>query len=167
MPCDVLLVDSNAEGILPMIEQALKGVADVERCAEFRRARTRLLTKPPNVLVTNLRLQAYNGLHLVLLVATTSTRCLVYAEHDDPMLAREAQRLGAFYERSSRVPFTLPAFVTTTLPERDRRDVGVLDRRIAFRGGRRGTDLSRLFGAVPDWLLTIVFGLFALGKISV
>jgi hypothetical protein len=140
----VLLVDPRADVMLAPIRDALKGVAQVEPCADFRNARTRLLTDPPNVLVTNLRLQAYNGLHLVLLCAEISTRCLVYAVPDDLILAREAQRLGAFYERSSRLPFALPAFVKVTLPESDRRNVALLDRRFAFRGGRRGTDVSRL-----------------------
>lgn len=164
MPCDVLLVDSNAGGILAMISHALEGVAEVEPCAEFQGARTRLLTNPPDALVTNLRLQAYNGLHLVLLAAATSTRCLVYAEPDDLILAREAQRLGAFYERSSRLPFALPAFIKATLPGRDRRDVDVLDRRFVFRSGRRATDLNRLPRALPVscWLLPLGFDLLLL-----
>lgn len=140
---DVLLVDSNVEKIVAMISDALQGVAQVKSCSEFHEARRRLLAKPPDALVTNLRLQAYNGLHLVLLAAMTSTRCLVYTESDDLILAREVQRLGAFYERSWRLPFVLPAFINAGLPARDRRDVGVLDRRLVSRGGRRATDQIR------------------------
>jgi DNA-binding NarL/FixJ family response regulator len=143
MSRDVLLVDSNVEEIIAMISDALHGVAQVRSCSEFSEARRRLLTSPPDVLVTNLRLQSYNGLHLALLAAMTSTRCLVYSDSDDLILAREVQRLGAFYERSSRLPFVLPAFIKSRLPERDRRDVQVLDRRLVSRGGRRTTDYSR------------------------
>jgi hypothetical protein len=74
----------------------------------------------------------------------TSTRCVVYSDSDDLILAREAQRLGAFYERSSRLPVALPAFIKGALPERDRRDVQIVDRRLVSRGGRRTTDHSRL-----------------------
>jgi len=138
----VLLVDPHAEMIVGSIRQALEGVAQVEPCADFHGARTRLLAAPPAVLVTNLRLHSYNGLHLVLLTSRALTRCLVYAEPDDLVLAREAQRLGAFYERASHVPLILPAFFTATLPDSDRRDVARLDRRLAFRGSRRRADVS-------------------------
>lgn len=144
MSRDVLLVDPNAEEIVATISDALHGVAEVKSCSEFREARRRLLAKPPYVLVTNLRLEAYNGLHLAILAAMTSTRCLVYSDSDDLTLAGEAQRLGAFYERLSRLPLALPAFIKGALPERDRRDVRVLDRRLVSRGGRRTTDRSRL-----------------------
>lgn len=139
---DVLLVDPDVGGLLPTVQHALEGVAKVEPCAEFRAARARLLRKPPDILVTNLRLQDYNGLHLVLLAARLGTRCIVYAADDDLVLARETQALGAFYERLARLPSALRAYVSAALPQRDRRDVTVLDRRSSFRGGRRSTDFS-------------------------
>jgi ActR/RegA family two-component response regulator len=147
---DVLVVDMLVDRLLSAIQRAVGDVAEVEPCAEFRRARARLLTKPPDFLVTNLRLEAYNGLHLVLLAAGTGTRCIVYAANDDIVLAREAQNLGAFYERLERLPFALRTYVTALLPQRDRRDVAVLDRRLIFRGGRRSTDLSALAASAPN-----------------
>ena len=115
-------------------------VADIEAFTDFRGARTRLLNQPPDLLITNLRLQAYNGLHLVHLAAG-STRCIVYSTYDDLMLAREVQAAGAFFEHSLRLPLVLPSYVNATLPEHDRRDLTTLDRRTAFRGGRRCSDL--------------------------
>jgi hypothetical protein len=144
----VLLVDPHADMIVGSIRQALKGVAHVEPCAEFHGAKTRLLTSPPDVLLSNLRLHSYNGLHLVLLASKASTRCLVYADPDDLVLAREAQRLGAFYERASRLPFVLPAFFNGELPDGDRRDVTRLDRRLRFRGSRRRADLRDALGVL-------------------
>jgi hypothetical protein len=144
MSRDVLLVDPNVQQMVAMITQALHGVAQVEPCSGFQEARQRLLAKPPFALVTNLRLQAYNGVHLALLAAMTSTRCLVYADWLDLVLAREVQRLGAFYERSSRLLVALPAFIEGNLPGRDRRDVRVVDRRRVPRGGRRTTDRGLL-----------------------
>lgn len=140
MPPDVLLVDPNVGGLLPTVQHALEGVAVVEPCAEFRVARARVLSKPPDILVTNLQLEDYNGLHLVLLAARLGTRCIVYAAKDDLVLAREAQAFGAFYERLARLPSALRSYVVAALPQRDRRDVTVLDRRSSFRGGRRSTD---------------------------
>jgi len=138
---EILLVDPDPDG-LRALHSALRPLADVEACSEFRAARTRLLgPQPPDLLVTNIRLEAYNGLHLVLLAAGTHTRCIVYSTFDDLVLAREVQAAGAFYERAKRLPQTLPAYVNAMLPRHDRRDPTVLDRRLVFRGGRRSTDL--------------------------
>jgi len=142
---EVLLVDPDLEtGVLLAVRDVLSNLAEVETCAEFRPARTRLLTGPPDLLVTNLRLRDYNGLHLVFLTEGTPTRCVVYATEHDWVLAREAQTAGAFYERLLRLPFVIPSYVKALLPHRDRRDPLILDRRLLFRGGRRCADLHIL-----------------------
>ena len=141
---EILLVDPDPNG-LRAVQAALRfmvGVAGVEAYTEFRAARTRLLTEPPDLLITNLRLRAYNGLHLVHLTTGTPTRCLVYSTHDDLMLAREVQATGAFFEPRFRLPLVLQSYVSATLPRRDRRDLAASDRRSSFRGGRRSSDVS-------------------------
>lgn len=137
---EILLVDPDPKE-LRAVQAALRLVADVEACTDFRDARARLLDQPPDLLITNLRLRAYNGLHLVHLAAGTHARCIVYSTCDDLMLAREAQAAGAFFEHPLRLPLRLRSYVNATLPHRDRRDLAMLDRRVAFRGGRRGSDL--------------------------
>ena len=136
---EVLLVDSTASS-LRAVQNALRLVAEVEAYADFQAARTRLLVKPPDLLVTNLRLEAYNGLHLVHLAAELPTRCIAYGEDHDLVLAREVQAAGAFYERSKRLLHALTSYVRATLPPHDRRRPTVLDRRQIVRGGRRATD---------------------------
>jgi DNA-binding NtrC family response regulator len=136
---EILLVDSNASS-RRAAQHALRLVAEVDARSDFQSARVRLLVRPPDLLVTNLRLQAYNGLHLVHLAAGMPTRCIAYAEADDLLLAREVQAAGAFYERSKRLLQALAAYVHATLPPRDRRRPRVLDRRQNLRGGRRCTD---------------------------
>ena len=136
----ILLVEPDPIGARAA-QAALRFMADVETCTEFRAARTRLLRQPPDLLITNLRLRAYNGLHLVHLAAGTHTRCIVYSTYDDPVLAREVQATGAFFEHSSRLPLVLHSYVNAALPQRDRRDLTSLDRRLAFRGGRRSSDV--------------------------
>jgi CheY-like chemotaxis protein len=137
---EILLVDPDPKG-LHAVQSALRLVAGIEAFTDFRAARTRLLNQPPDLLITNLRLQAYNGLHLVHLAAGTRTRCIVYSTYDDLMLAREVQAAGAFFEHPLRLPLVLPSYVNATLPEHDRRELATLDRRTAFRGGRRCSDL--------------------------
>jgi hypothetical protein len=68
---------------------------------------------------------------------------LVYGETMDLALAREAQRLGAFYEPRTRIHQTLAGYLTRQLPPADRRNAAQGDRRAIFRGGRRSTE-SRL-----------------------
>jgi hypothetical protein len=136
---DVLIVDPDPQALLAA-EISVQSVADVEACSDFRFARARIVARPPDLLVTNLRLGAFNGLHLVYLAADTATRCIVYAAQHDPVLAREVLAAGAFYERADRLPRVLESYARAMLPPRDRRSLSVLDRRSAPRGGRRCID---------------------------
>jgi hypothetical protein len=133
-----LLVDPDIRGV-GAVEAALRLVADVNVCTNFRTARARLLHQPPDLLITNLRLEAYNGLYLVHLAAATRTRCIVFSTHDDFGLAHEVQAAGAFFELSVRLPQVLESYVNATLPHHDRRDITMLGR-LPLRGGRRCTD---------------------------
>ena len=137
---EILLVDMEADS-LRAARNALRFVADVVACSDFRAARTQLLARPPDLLVTNLRLQAYNGLHLVHLMEGTPTRCIVYGRYDDRFLAQEVQAAGAFFEHAMRLPRALAPYVHALLPPRDRRNPNVFDRRGIPRGGRRCTEL--------------------------
>jgi DNA-binding response OmpR family regulator len=88
----VLLVDPERDA-LAVLEEALRASGDVVTCTDFVTARKRLLENAPRLLVTNLQLQEYNGLHLVYLAASLSlpTRCIVYADREDAGLMREAR----------------------------------------------------------------------------
>ena len=136
---DILIVDPDVD-YLRTAQNSLRFMADVEVSSKFAAARARLLSsRPPDLLVTNLRLQAYNGLHLVHM-SDGRTRCIVYSDYDDLVLAREVQAAGAFYERSTQLSRALGAYVRAMLPPRDRRNLTALDRRQSPRGGRRCTD---------------------------
>ena len=135
---EILLVDPNMHSSGDALN-VLRLLGDVEVCRDFAAARDRLLNQPPDILITNVRLHEYNGLHLVHL-ATPHTRCVVYSHHDDLVLAREVQAAGAFYERSMRLSRSLTGYVNGDLPTHDRRDVATIDRRRFPRGGRRSSD---------------------------
>lgn len=138
-----LLVDTNADR-LHLLRREIGKAVDVETCIDFQAARDCLLKTSPAFLISHLRLGAYNGLHLAHLAAHArlETRCLLYDEPLDIHLALEAQLIGAFFETTSRLPFVVPAYVRSSLPERDRRDARRIERRELFRGGRRATDLK-------------------------
>jgi hypothetical protein len=120
-----------------------EGIARATLCRDFLSARAQLLNLTPDLLVTNLRLEEYNGLHLVLLAsAETPTRSLVHTDRPDPYLVREAQAIGAFFERTERLLHAVVGYLHLNLPQRDRRNSDRYDRRNAFRGGRRAADTA-------------------------
>jgi len=127
------------------LRDVVREVADVDVHSDFVSARAHLFSKPYDWLVTDTRLGAFNGLHLVYLARSSRLpiRSLVYADRRDVFLAQEAQRAGAFYEFRDRVDRALPVYLLSALPPLDRRNAATPDRRAApFRGGRRCTDPS-------------------------
>lgn len=139
---EVLFVDPAPE-LQRTAQQILRSIAKVDVCSTFSDAHKRLMTKPPDLLVTALRLHAHNGLHLVYLATALapSTRCVVSVADEDISIAREVEAAGGFLVRAQWLAAALTSFATTTtLPGRDRRDAGAIDRRRAPRGGRRYSD---------------------------
>lgn len=130
------------------LEAMVDGRAAVATAADFPAARARLFAAPLDLVVTNLRLGAFNGLHLAYLVASTGgpARVVVYSDRLDPSLAHEAQRVGAFCELQRRLPYALPAYLDADLPRLDRRNPLTADRRPSYRGGRRASDIPGLDG---------------------
>jgi hypothetical protein len=124
-----------------MLTFALAAVARVAGYAGFQAGRARLLADPPELLVTNVRLREYNGIHLVML-APASTRSVVYMDPEDPVLLREAQAVRAFVESPERLLLSLPSYVGADLHLADRRELRRFDRRTIARGGRRAADVQ-------------------------
>jgi DNA-binding NtrC family response regulator len=148
----VLLVDCDPR-VGAHIKQDFETIADVEVITNFPTARRRVLQRAHELLVTNLRLNEYNGLHLVYLVSTSpqsQMRCLVYSAFPDLRLIEEAQAAGALYEAASTLAYALPSYISSPLPQRDRRSPLTADRRRVCRGGRRAPDVA-LLAAVDPW----------------
>ena len=86
----VLLVEPvQTKERLRELQGALHDLAWVT-AVEFQSARQLLREAPPDLLVTNLRLLAYNGIHLALLAGKSQTPCIVYAKPHNLVLARQA-----------------------------------------------------------------------------
>jgi DNA-binding NarL/FixJ family response regulator len=137
----VLLVEPDGT-LRARLRECARPFAQVDGDAEFPRARTRLLSLAYDWVITNVRLDEYNGLHLMHLaaVAKLRARVLVYADRRDVALAREAQRAGAIFETRAGVQRAIRACLNGLLPARDRRNAEGVDRRTNIRGGRRSTD---------------------------
>jgi hypothetical protein len=145
----VLIVEPESVLRLQLLN-AVGDLAGVDADSGVPTARQRLLATAHSWLVTNVRLDAYNGLHLAYLakMAQEPPNILVYGDETDLLLAREAKQIGAFYESREAIVRSLSAYLTTTpLPASDRRDVAIRDRRLAVRGGRRSSDFERFRGA--------------------
>ena len=141
---DVLLVEPNPR-VADMVAASIRPFAHVYHHLEFESARRRLGTQHFDFVVSNLRLGAFNGLHLAYAVnAVTPTRCIVYTESREPALAQDVRRAGAFYEVADRLTVTLAGYLQGNLPPADRRDPAGPDRRTPFRGGRRIWDQQLL-----------------------
>jgi DNA-binding response OmpR family regulator len=148
-PSSAIVVDSDlifASQLAPIITGA--GLRYIP-LTDFLTARHELSTGGPDVVVANVRLGEFNGIHLAYLakIQKPQTRVMIYGR-DDRLLAREVQAAGAFYVREEFVPYELMSFLHASLPARDRRGARSWDRRQIFRGGRRTTDLDILHVAV-------------------
>lgn len=95
----VLLVDDD-----PMVLQMMTGWLtfaghQVIPCTTFESAKRALATETPDLLVTDVRLGAFNGLQLVVLakVDHPEMRAIVLTGYDDPVLREEAAATGAAF----------------------------------------------------------------------
>ena len=92
----VLVVDDD-EQMLGLVEHWLEEAGyDVVACSRFEAARDHLLAHPPDALVTDVRLGAYNGLQLALRASriTPRTAVLVISAYDDVVSRRDAEAFG-------------------------------------------------------------------------
>jgi DNA-binding NtrC family response regulator len=95
----ILVVDDD-RSLLRLIDYWLKiGGHEVDVCDSFEQAKQRLVLSPPDVLLTDVRLGAFNGLQLVILAKELrpETVAVVMSAYDDFTLRREASQCGASY----------------------------------------------------------------------
>jgi|KBSMisStandDraft_5_1062788.scaffolds.fasta_scaffold00469_19 DNA-binding NtrC family response regulator len=145
----VLIVEPDAF-ISRRLKEACGALARVTTCPDFPSGRERLMVDQPNFLVSNLRLNEYNGLHLLFLTHAEerATRCIIHTSRPDFSLVGEAQKLGAVFEWTERLPYALHQYLQNPWPENDRRSALRIDRRRIFRGGRRAPDVAQLFSPI-------------------
>lgn len=90
-----ILLVAASEQIAAPAAGTLASVGTVIQTTEFSEAKL-LLTGRPALLVTFVKLGAYNGLHLAMRAAAIGTRAIVIGDLD-PVLERDAHELGAKY----------------------------------------------------------------------
>jgi DNA-binding response OmpR family regulator len=93
----VLVVDDEEEVLRTLGGLIAQGDYEVVLLSQFVEARHYIDATPPEILVTDVRLGAYNGLQLVLHMrhANPGGRVIVLSAFDDPTIRQEAAALGA------------------------------------------------------------------------
>ena len=96
--CDVLLVAMD-QGKRNSLAVALEEHGHrVTATVSFPEARQQLEAHPPGIIVTDIRLDAFNGLQLVLLAThLLTTASIVLDDHYDAVLESQAQEFQAGY----------------------------------------------------------------------
>ena len=115
----VLVVEGNTNGWVSLVEPLRRAGYRAVGTASFETARHLLRTQWYDLLITDLRLAAYNGLHLVFhsRAVNPATTAIIVAAIPDESSEGEARRLGAHYVARPANPESLLAFVGTVLGE--------------------------------------------------
>lgn len=100
MPAPRILLVDDEPAVLDALAWGLRrGGYDVVALPRFEDAKRLIAEAPPDGLVTDVRLGAFNGLQLAWLMRDASPTCpiVVLSGYDDPTLRKEAERLGGVY----------------------------------------------------------------------
>ena len=95
----LLIVDDD----LAVLEALSRYLADhgfnVVSTSVFEEAKQHIATVRPDIVITDVRLGAFNGLQLAILARDLrpDARVVVFSGFDDPVLKEEARRIGAVY----------------------------------------------------------------------
>jgi DNA-binding response OmpR family regulator len=95
----ILIVDDDPS-LLEALERSFQEAGeDVVAHSSFEQARKALQTTHFDALITDVRLGAFNGLHLAVIGRDTypNIRLIVFSGFDDPVLRTEAEHVGATY----------------------------------------------------------------------
>ena len=95
----ILIVDDDQSLLAAMLSAFTAAGRDVVAASTFEEGRDRLRNETFDVLLTDVRLGAFNGLQLAVIARDVhpGMRILVFSGFDDPVLRAEAEQLGATY----------------------------------------------------------------------
>jgi DNA-binding NtrC family response regulator len=95
----VVIVDDNVPLLEGMRECVSRAGHDVVVFSEFQAAKHHLATAHTDVLITDIRLGAFNGLQLVLIakLKNPKTSAIALSGFEDPVLRHDAAKMGALF----------------------------------------------------------------------
>jgi CheY-like chemotaxis protein len=124
----ILIVDDNASTRGDLAKLLRDAGFEAMEAATVPDAMRALATTPPNLLITEIRLDSYNGLHLIAM-APKPIPAIVITSYADRGVEADARRLGAEYLAKPVSPGELYAAVQRTLSNAANRGVFMPPRR--------------------------------------
>jgi CheY-like chemotaxis protein len=110
----ILIVDDNVTTRGELVKLLTDAGFDTVTASTVPEAMRSLATAPPNLLITEIRLNSYNGLHLIAM-APKPIPAIVITGYPDRAVEADARRLGAEYLSKPVSPGELYATVQRTL----------------------------------------------------
>ena len=110
----ILIVDDNAATRGELVKLLADAGFETMTATTVPEAMRALSTTPPNLLITEIRLDSYNGLHLIAM-APKPIPAIVITGYADRAVEADARRLGAEYLAKPVSPGELYAAVQRTL----------------------------------------------------
>jgi DNA-binding NtrC family response regulator len=116
-PDRVLIVDDDGSTRRGLVQLLVQAGYDATAVGTFEEARRIISVTPPDLLITDIRLEEYNGLQLILNSPRTIPT-IVITGFADPVLEAEARRGGAAYMVKPVQPLQLLEVVAEKLAAR-------------------------------------------------
>jgi len=121
MPSTILLVDTDTESRLKTTQLLLRAGHGVRAVSSFEQAKQALRDSVPDLLITDSRLGAFNGLQLILRrIDHPAMAAILRHSVKDPVLEAEARHLGAAYTVKTSTGVDLLEIVNKLLPANGR-----------------------------------------------
>jgi DNA-binding NtrC family response regulator len=114
----LLLVEDDESTRIGLAEYFRRAGFECQAVSSYREAILALRAAPPAMLITDVRLDEYNGLHLVL-QRPPNVQALVITAFSDPVLQAEAERSGARFVEKPVDPAELVQLVRRLLQSRE------------------------------------------------
>ncbi len=115
----ILVVDDDENALDGMVEMLRDAHYRVTGAGTFPEARQLLATETYDLLIADVRLRGFNGLHLVqqIRVDRPEMATMIITGYDEPMLELEAGRYGALFVRKPFAPGAFLAAVARSVAE--------------------------------------------------
>jgi DNA-binding response OmpR family regulator len=106
LPYRILVLDDDEHALEGFVELLREAGYHVTGSSTFEGAKRLLGLEPFDLLVTDVRLRGYNGLHLVMHVRSEhpETAVIIISGYDEPLIELEASRYNAIFVRKPVMP---------------------------------------------------------------
>ena len=106
LPYRILVLDDDEHALEGFVELLRDAAYHVTGVSTFDGAKRLLALEPFDLLVTDVRLRGFNGLHLVMQVRAEhpETEVIIISGYDEPLIELEASRYNAVFVRKPVMP---------------------------------------------------------------